>query len=410
MDLNKKSTLLIIVAALGYFVDIYDLILFGIVRLPSLYELNVAEDQIQEVSILLLNMQMAGMLIGGIFFGILGDKRGRVTVLFGSILLYSLANFANGLVQDVHTYALVRFLAGLGLAGELGAGITLVSESMKKEDRGYGTMIVVFFGAFGAVVAALVADKFDWRISYYVGGGLGLLLLFFRVGAMESGMFESLKKSKKQESIPFLSLFKNRLILIKYVRCILIGLPVWFVVGVLIVFSPEFGKVLGVSEPIESGKAVIWSYVGLSIGDVLTGSLSQWIKSRKKVVFYALLTGAVTSAIYLFSSNLTPNAFYFLCFLVGLPMGYWGLFVTIAAEHFGTNIRSTVSTTVPNFVRGATVPITLLFAFLADGMGWGIVVSAAVVGGISFGISIWAARGLDETYAKDLNYIEHASL
>jgi len=408
MELDRKSTLLIIVAALGYFVDIYDLILFGIVRLPSLHDLNVAEDKIQEVSILLLNMQMAGMLLGGIFFGILGDKRGRVTVLFGSILLYSLANFANGLVQDVNTYAVVRFLAGLGLAGELGAGITLVAESMRKEDRGYGTMIVVFFGAFGAVVAALVADKFDWRISYYVGGGLGLLLLFFRVGAMESGMFERLKKSKEEEAIPFLSLFKNRVILVKYIRCILIGLPVWFVVGVLIVFSPEFGKALGVTEPIESGKAVIWSYVGLSMGDVLTGSLSQWLKSRKKVVNYALLLGAASSTIYLLSSNVSPNTFYLLCFLVGFPMGYWGLFVTIAAEHFGTNIRSTVTTTVPNFVRGATVPITLLFAFFADGLGWGILVSAAIVGGLSFGISIWAARGLDETFGKDLNYIEKA--
>lgn len=405
MDSNKKTRWIIVVAALGYFVDIYDLILFGIVRLPSLHDLGVADADIQNKSILLLNMQMAGMLIGGIIFGVLGDIRGRVAVLFGSILLYSLANMANGLVQDISSYAVIRFLAGLGLAGELGAGITLVSETMEKEKRGYGTMLVVFFGALGAVVAALVADKFDWRISYFVGGGLGLLLLLMRVGAMESGMFKNLSKSGQKASV-FLNLITKPKLFYSYLRCILIGVPVWYVVGILIVFSPEFAEVLGVSGHVKGSQAIIWSYVGLSVGDLVTGTLSQLFKTRKKVILYSLLTGLGLAGIYLFIGGLGSVEFYILCFLLGVSMGYWGLFVTVASETFGTNVRATVTTTVPNFVRGATVPITLAYAFLNESLQLGMVWSAAFVGLICFAVAIWAAFGMEETYAKDLDYVE----
>jgi MFS family permease len=405
MDGSKKSIWIIVVAALGYFVDIYDLILFGIVRVPSLTDLGVPAEQMQEKGILLLNMQMAGMLLGGVLFGILGDIRGRVAVLFGSILLYSLANIANGFVQDIGTYATVRFLAGLGLAGELGAGITLVSETMTKEKRGYGTMLVVFFGALGAVVAALVADEFSWRVSYFVGGGLGMLLLFMRVGAMESGMFQNLSK-QGQKAGKFIKLITNKKLLMPYLRCILIGVPVWYVVGVLVVFSPEFARVLGVDGEVTGSQSVIWSYVGLSIGDLLTGTLSQLFKTRKLVIQGSLVAGLLLSAIYLFSSNWSPTAFYALCFLLGVSMGYWGLFVTVASEAFGTNVRATVTTTVPNFVRGATVPITLSFAWLQEVYGFSMTNSAAVVGLICFAIALWAAFGLKETYGKDLDYIE----
>lgn len=405
MDGSKKSIWIIVVAALGYFVDIYDLILFGIVRVPSLTDLGVPAEQMQEKGILLLNMQMAGMLLGGVLFGILGDIRGRVAVLFGSILLYSLANIANGFVQDIGTYATVRFLAGLGLAGELGAGITLVSETMTKEKRGYGTMLVVFFGALGAVVAALVADEFSWRVSYFVGGGLGMLLLFMRVGAMESGMFQNLSK-QGQKAGKFIKLITNKKLLMPYLRCILIGVPVWYVVGVLVVFSPEFARVLGVDGEVTGSQSVIWSYVGLSIGDLLTGTLSQLFKTRKLVIQGSLVAGLLLSAIYLFSSNWSPTAFYALCFLLGVSMGYWGLFVTVASEAFGTNVRATVTTTVPNFVRGATVPITLSFAWLQEVYGFSMTNSAAVVGLICFAIALWAAFGLKETYGKDLDYVE----
>lgn len=401
----NKSHWIIIVAALGYFVDIYDLILFGIVRVPSLTDLGVPQDQMQEKGILLLNMQMAGMLLGGIVFGVLGDIRGRVTVLFGSILLYSLANMANGLVNDVSSYAVIRFLAGLGLAGELGAGITLVSETMEKEKRGYGTMLVVFFGALGAVVAALVADKFDWRISYFVGGGLGMLLLFMRVGAMESGMFKNLAQ-ERQKAGKFLKLITRKELLLPYLRCILIGVPVWYVVGVLVVFSPEFAHVMGVEGSVTGSQSVIWSYVGLSVGDLLSGLFSQLFHTRRKVIAVSLVLGMLLSAVYLHSHGLSAPQFYALCFFLGVSMGYWGLFVTVASETFGTNVRATVTTTVPNFVRGATVPITLAFAYLQEAMHLSMMESAAWVGLFSFAAALWAAHGLKETFGKDLNYIE----
>ena len=404
-DKLKSQYIIVIVAALGYFVDIYDLILFGIVRVKSLEGLGVDPSKFQETGVLLLNMQMAGMLVGGIFFGILGDRKGRIKVLFGSILMYSLANIANGLVQDVPTYAAVRFLAGVGLAGELGAGITLVSETMSKETRGYGTMIVVFFGAMGAVAAALIADKFDWRVSYFIGGGLGMMLLLLRVGAMESGMFNKLNEQEGSRG-QFMALFKNPNLFKRYLRCILIGLPVWFVVGILIVFSPEFSKALGVDQAVNPGRSVMWAYIGLSLGDLLTGILSQVFKSRKKIVLGALISGVICSAIYLSFTNVSLHYFYFLCFLVGVTQGYWGLFVTIASENFGTNIRATVTTTVPNFVRGATVPITLGFEFFNKTMGLGMVYGAAAIGVICFAIAIYAALQMEETFAKDLDFLE----
>jgi putative MFS transporter len=407
MEPIKKQRLLVAVAALGYFVDIYDLILFGIVRIPSLTDLGVPSSDMQDTGILLLNMQMAGMLIGGFLFGVLGDIKGRVTVLFGSIVLYSMANISNGLVTSIPAYAFVRFLAGLGLAGELGAGITLVSETMSREKRGYGTMLVVTFGALGAVVAALIADEFSWRMSYFVGGGLGLLLLLLRVRAMESGMFNELPK-KDQKVMSFLRIIGRKELFIKYLRCILIGVPVWYVVGILVVFSPEFAEALEVQGAVKGSQAVIWCYVGLSVGDLLTGLLSQILRSRRRVILGSLLFSAAISTIYLYTFGLTDTAFYLLCFLLGTSTGYWGLFVTVASESFGTNIRSTVTTTVPNFVRGATIPITLSFAFLQESMGWSMSHSAALVGLVCFAIALWASWGIQETFAKDLDYLEAA--
>jgi len=405
MEPIKKQRLLVAVAALGYFVDIYDLILFGIVRIPSLTDLGVPSSDMQDTGILLLNMQMAGMLIGGFLFGVLGDIKGRVTVLFGSIVLYSVANISNGLVTSIPAYAFVRFLAGLGLAGELGAGITLVSETMSKEKRGYGTMLVVTFGALGAVVAALIADEFSWRMSYFVGGGLGLLLLLLRVRAMESGMFNELPK-KDQKVMSFLRIIGKKELFVKYLRCILIGVPVWYVVGILVVFSPEFAEALEVQGAVKGSQAVIWCYVGLSVGDLLTGLLSQIFRSRRRVILGSLFFSAALSTTYLYTFGLTDTAFYLLCFLLGSSTGYWGLFVTVASESFGTNIRSTVTTTVPNFVRGATIPITLGFAFLQESMGWSMSHSAALVGLVCFAIALWASWGIQETFAKDLDYLE----
>lgn len=394
----------VLVSSLGYFVDIYDLILFGIVRVASLKSLGVPPDQLINYGVLLLNMQMAGMLIGGIFWGIIGDKKGRLSVLFGSILLYSLANFANAFVQSTTMYAILRFIAGVGLAGELGAAITLVSEGMSKESRGYGTALVATIGVTGAIFAAVIGEIFTWQISYIIGGILGFILLITRLKMFESGMFSNIKDSAISKG-KFLSLFSSRERIKRYVNCILIGLPIWFVVGVLITFSPEFAKVLGYRDPIIAGTSIMFTYTGLIFGDFISGFISQYLKSRKKVVAWFILLSLPFILIYLFVPGKTSFYFYSLCILLGFAIGYWAVFVTIASEQFGTNMRSTVTTTVPNFVRGAVIPITLAFEFFRSSLG--MVYSALVVGIITLVIALFALYHLTETFGKDLNYIEN---
>jgi MFS transporter, putative metabolite:H+ symporter len=395
--------LAILVAALGYFVDIYDLILFSIVRVKSLQAIGVAEADLLDRGVLLLNMQMGGMLLGGILWGVLGDKRGRLSVLFGSILLYSAANVANAFVWDVPSYAALRLVAGVGLAGELGAGITLVSELMHRESRGYGTTLVATIGICGAVVAALVGDLFDWRTAYLIGGGLGFALLLLRVGVYESGMFEQVKRSEVRRG-SFLSLFATRDRARRYVSVILIGLPIWYVVGILITFSPEFGRAMGMAEVPSAGRAVMFTYIGLAVGDLVSGAASQVWRSRKRIVgyFLSLTTLGVVAFFTLAGTSLT--AFYACCTVLGFATGYWAVFVTIASEQFGTNIRATATTTVPNFVRGAVVPLTS--AFQVGAVVLGVVGSAAIVGAAALAVAFVSLRGLDETFGKDLDFLE----
>lgn len=395
----------VIVAALGYFVDIYDLVLFSIVRIPSLQDLGVtSQAALLEEGVLLLNMQMLGMLIGGVAWGILGDKRGRLSVLFGSIFLYSVANIMNGFVTDIPMYAFLRLVAGIGLAGELGAGITLVSEVLPKEKRGYGTMVVATIGISGAILAGFVGEYFGWRTAYFIGGGLGLLLLFLRVSVYESGMFKNLKKTQSVTRGNFLSLFTNARRFGKYLKCILIGVPIWYVVGILITFSPEFGVALGMEETVSAAKAVSFCYLGLVFGDFASGFLSQKFKSRRYIVVAFLLLTGLFIAIYLLGSAFELDNFYMLCLALGFASGYWAVFVTIAAEQFGTNIRATVTTTVPNFVRGAVVPLTISFSYLKDGMG--LIPGAIILGVVTLILAIYSILSLDETYAKDLDYME----
>src|SRR4030095_2766135 len=399
---SKSVSAIVIVAALGYFVDIYDLILFSIVRVPSLKSFGFQGDELLSTGVMLLNMQMAGMLIGGIIWGILGDKRGRISVLFGSIILYSVANILNGMVQDVTQYAVLRVIAGIGLAGELGAGITLVSEVMGKESRGYGTTIVASIGILGAVVAVFVADLFEWRTAYYVGGVLGLLLLILRLSVYESGMFKSIQNENIGKG-QFQHLFTNWSRFTKYIKCILIGAPLWFVVGVLMTFSDAFAKSLGV-EGITPAKSVMFCYIGLALGDLLSGYLSQIFKTRKKIIFIFIMFTNILIVLYLFYNHFGSFYFYTICLLLGVTCGYWAVFVTNASEQFGTNLRATVTTTVPNFVRGSVVPLTLLFQYLKTPVG--IIYSAAIVAGISLVFAYISAIRLEETYGKDLDYIE----
>ncbi len=392
----------VIVAALGYFVDVYDLVLFLIVGKKSLAEIGIASELVLPNFQYLLNVQMIGMLVGGLFWGILGDKKGRLSVLFGSIILYSLANIANGFVTTLDQYAVLRFIAGFGLAGELGAGITLVSEIMHKDFRGYGTMIVASVGVTGAVAAALVG-RVGWQTAYFIGGGLGISLLLLRIGVFESGFFKNLEKKKVKQG-NFFQLFQSPEIAWKYINCILIGLPVWFIIGILIARAPEIAKLLNVQGSIEQGNSIMLCYGGLVFGDLLSGALSQALKSRKKVflIFYGL--NIVFIGIYLNLYGATNALFYLLIFLMGFSVGFWAIFVTVASEQFGTNLRATVTTTVPNFVRGSLVLIAFIFDFLVTKIG---VINTAytVTAGILV-ISYFSLRGLKETFGRDLDFIE----
>jgi MFS family permease len=395
--------LIIIVAALGYFVDIYDLILFSVIRIKSLKGLGVAESDLLDVGTMLINSQMFGMLIGGILWGVLGDKKGRLSVLFGSILLYSAANLANGFITTVEQYAIIRFIAGIGLAGELGAGITLVTETMSKENRGYGTMIVAGVGLMGAVAAALVGENYAWETSYIIGGIMGLLLLGMRVGLAESGMFKNLKNDGVSRGNIFM-LFNDGKRFKKYLSCILIGIPLWFVVGVLVTFSPEFGRELNATEPLSAGTGIMYCYIGIAIGDIVAGFLSQIWRSRKKVMLLFLLLTGVSIVVYLNAEGMNSQQFIWLVLFLGFASGYWATFVTIASEQFGTNLRATVTTTVPNFVRGSLVLATLSFTALKGSLG--IINSALVVGFVSLAIALFALYQLKETFGKDLDYLE----
>lgn len=405
---------IVVVAALGYFVDIYDLVLFGMERVASLNDIlkGVYADpaelkkQVAEVGANLLSLQMMGMLVGGLFWGILGDKKGRLTVLFGSIITYSLANIANGFVNDTFWYGVLRFVSGFGLAGELGAGITLVSETMKKEDRGIGTTIVASIGLFGAVVAGLTTIAIDnWRASYFLGGGMGLLLLFLRIGVFESGMFDQVKADKSVSKGNFFYLFSHPRLLLKYLNIILIAIPVWFVMFFLVQFAPEMSTALGLEGGPTQGKIPIMvAYIGITIGDVVSGVMSQKMRSRKKPLFIFITLTLIGSIIYYLFANISPLVFYCIIFFIGFGTGYWAVFMSGASELFGTNIRSTVTTTAPNFVRGSVSLMT--FANTSMKPSLGLVNSSLIIGGIVFVLAYLACWKLEETFAKDLNYTE----
>jgi MFS transporter, putative metabolite:H+ symporter len=408
MEQNKKAASLlsvpVIVASLGYFVDIYDLLLFSIVRVKSLKSLGLSDELIASDGMAIIGHQMWGLLIGGILWGMMGDKKGRLSVLFGSILLYSLANIANGFVQTVDQYSLARFIAGIGLAGELGAGITLVSELIPKEKRGVATSLVAGIGLTGAVVAYFIAQIFDWRVCYFIGGGLGLLLLLLRISVFESGMFKNIQHADVQKG-NFLMFFTNGPRFKKYILSILIGLPTWYVIGILVSFSKEFGKAFGIEEEINPGKGIMFAYVAISIGDIAIGLLSQYLKSRKKALFIFYGITVVGIVLYFTQGSSSATRMYAICALMGFGTGFWAIFVTMAAEHFGTNLRATAATTVPNVVRGALPLIVMLFQALQP--AYGFVNAAAITGAIVMTISIVAGFMTEETFGKDLNFLEH---
>jgi MFS family permease len=401
--LKQLLRLPVIVAALGYMVDMYDLFLFNIVRMPSLKAIGLSGEDLFHKGLIILDIQMTGMLLGGMIWGILGDKKGRLSVLFGSIILYSLANIANGFVTSFDQYAVLRFIAGIGLAGELGAGVTLVAEILPKQIRGYGTTIVATVGLLGAILAFFIADTFSWRTSYFVGGGLGLALLLLRLGVFESGIFLQIK-NKQVKRGNFLALFTSWGRFSKYISSILIGVPIWFVTGVLIFFSPEFAQALGVTGTVNAGKCVMLAFAGQVLGDLVSGYLSQVLRSRKSAMLIFLLGSYVLMLVFLLFSTNSADTFYIICACLGFFNGYWALFVTIAAELFGTNLRATVATTVPNFVRASIIPISALFVFGKN--QFGITTGAVITATLVVAISLLALWRLEETFRKDLDYSE----
>lgn len=401
---SKRNTIFIVaVAALGYFVDIYDLVIFSIVRIQSFHDIGIAESEMRTGGEYVLNMQMGGLLLGGIIWGIIGDKFGRIKVLFGSILLYSFANIANAFVHDINSYAIIRFIAGIGLAGELGAGITLVSETMHKNKRGYGTMLVAAVGVLGAIAAFNVATHFDWRHAYIVGGGIGLLLLLLRLGTFESGIYKK-TVSKNVIKGKFSMIFSTRERSLRYMYCLLIGLPIWFVVGIFVTQAPEFGHALGAEETLSAGKGILFTYLGISLGDIFAGLLAQIIRSRRITVFVFQILILVSSCWYLSSGNISAEKFHWLSFFMGLGVGYWATFVTISSEQFGTNLRATVTTTAPNFVRGALIPSTFLFEYFVR--SFNIITAGFIMIFLLSAIAIFALTQLKESFNKDLDYYE----
>ncbi len=415
MLVNKPShsifNFAVVVAALGYFVDIYDLLLFTIVREPSLGGVGVVltdKAAVLIASTKIINWQMIGLLIGGILWGTIGDKKGRLSVLFGSIALYSIANFFTGFVQTVPQYAMARFIAGIGLAGELGAGITLVSELLPKEKRGVGTSLVAGIGLFGAV-AAFYTFQFtgkDWRLCYKIGGALGVVLLLLRISVAESGMFKSVKEQNVQRG-NFLMFFNNTKRFKKYALAILIGLPTWFVIGVLVNLSNRFAKEFYGDNKIESGKAIMYAYAAIAIGDILIGLLSQYYKSRKKALLTFYLLTVVGLCLFFSGINNSDMAMYTICAFLGFSTGFWAIFVTMGAEQFGTNLRATAATTIPNIVRGALPLINLLFLdLLQNTLHYNLWTSGVITGTVIMVITFFAFYHTEETFHKDLNYIE----
>ncbi|MGL2967551.1 MFS transporter [Flavobacterium sp. XGLA_31] len=397
----------VIIAALGYFVDIYDLLLFGIVRIPSLKDMGLDADK---VGTMIINYQMIGLVLGGIIWGVYGDKKGRLSVLFGSILVYSLANIACGFLPEMSfgdkgmLYAWLRFIAGVGLAGELGAGITLVSETLPKELRAIGTSIVAGFGVLGAVVAQFTVELAgSWTTAYLIGGTLGLLLLVLRISVAESGIFKSVKENTAIQRGDFFSFFTRKALFLKYIRCILIGIPIWYCIGILVFMANQFAPEMGINS-INPGKAIMWTYIATSVSDFSSGWFSHLLQSRKKAILYMLLFTFLGVALLLFSGSKSENMYYFYCAWIGFGSGFWAMFVTVAAEQFGTNLRSTATTSVPNMVRGA-VPVMLIgFDYLKQTHS--VITSAAYIGAVAFGLGIYATLTIKETHNREMDFTE----
>ncbi|HLO43325.1 MAG TPA: MFS transporter [Leadbetterella sp.] len=395
----------IIASALGFFVDLYDIMILSVVRKPSLLAMGVPEAELLSKGVWLINIQMVGMLLGGFIWGVIGDKMGRLSVLFGSIILYSTATFANAYAPNFEIYLLLRFLAGVGLAGELGAAITLVTEQMPQKFRGIGPAIIGGCGMLGAIFGAFIGGKYSWEFTYQLGGGLGFVLLILRLGVLESGLFNEMK-GKTSNRGDLRLLFKNKDYIKKYISICVLGFPVWYVNGVVMTFTPEIAKAWGMNEIPSVSTVVIYYFIGLTFGDLTGGFVSQYFQSRKKAIRLYLSMYALAAVVFFVIGNTSTLIYNSLILFLGFCVGYSIVLLTLAAEQYGTNIRATVTTSSLNILRATVIPQTLLFEFLNPYIGT--VNSAMVVGVIAILLAFWGLSNLEETFHKDLNYMEES--
>lgn len=398
---DKIMNATVLVTALGYLVDVYDMIIFYVLRRTSLMDLGIEGEALTDIGMTMINMQMIGLILGGIFFGILGDKIGRKKCLLGSILVYSLATLACAFVQNVDHYTWLRFIAGFGLAGEVGIGVALITEAMGQKKRGMGVTLFAFIGIGGAVIAGIAAELMDWRTCYIVGGVAGLLLLLTRVLLMESGLFETTKASGIERG-NFLRLIKEPKLGLRYLCCILIGMPIMFVIGVPWALGPEIGEAMGMLFAVKASLTMGIGYAGMMVGDVVAGLISQKLGSRRKTVFIFIIIASISIGAFLMQRELSLFDYYVFCAWLGFTIGYWVNLITIAAEQFGTNLRATVAASVPNLARATLVPMNLLLGWLKPEHG--ILTSAGIVAVLAVVIALLALTQIRETFHEDMNY------
>ncbi|MBI1326700.1 MAG: MFS transporter [Alphaproteobacteria bacterium] len=391
----------VIITALGYMVDVYDILIFSALRTPSLIDLGLTGDAVTKTGMFIINMQMTGLIIGGLIFGMLGDKIGRKKCLLGSILLYSLATLGCAVVQTVDQYAALRFVAGLGLAGEVGIGVALITENMKKEHRGLGVAVFTFIGIGGAVIAGVAAELLPWRTCYLIGGIAGLLLLATRSILRESGMFSKAHEDNVKRG-DFLQFIKQPKLGLRYLYCVLIGVPIYFVIAIPWTLSPELAKAMNVPFPVKASIALAIGYSFTMIGDLLAGILSHIFKSRRIIITGFIIFGGFVIGLFMQMRNLSVFEYYMFCALLGVAIGYWVNMITVAAEQFGTNLRATAATSIPNFVRATTIPMYAMLGWLKPSMG--ILSATSVIATIAIVLSLVAVSQLRETFHEDLDY------
>lgn len=409
---EQSIALLILVASLGYFVDAYDLIIASVVRSSAIVELGLAQVGTPEhtkYAQLFEYVQSAGILLGGIIFGVYSDKKGRKKALYYSIAIYSIANILNGLlsasVPFVGTvYCILRFICGFALAAELSIGIVMISETMKAKHRGYGTMIVVSFGILGAVLAAVLFEfiGIHWQTLYLIGGIAGVLLLIFRFSVKETNPFLDLENQESERG-SWVMIFKNRRLLKILFNAILLGFPIYFFISIPIKFATDYGKELGLT--IKGTIPIIVFYIAMSVSDIIANYLCQLFENRKKVLYFYL--GLCTISVFLlhFYPPTTPEQYFYLFSpLMGFASGYWALLITFTNEQIGTNIRSTYTTAVPNVVRSLFIPIQLLLTVLQPTFGTS--TSVFYIGVLAVILALLGLYSLKETWGKNLKFID----